>query len=33
MRLFYSIQEIISRISLMQNFNIGKFFANELKHP
>jgi hypothetical protein len=30
---FHSIREIISRISLVQNFNIGKFFANELKHP
>jgi hypothetical protein len=29
---FY-IQEIISRIPLVQNFNIGNFFANELKHP
>jgi hypothetical protein len=28
-----NIQEIISRIPLVQNFNIGKFFANELKHP
>jgi hypothetical protein len=23
----------MSRIPLVQNFNIGNFFANELKHP
>jgi hypothetical protein len=32
MRLVHSIQEIISRIPLVQNFNIGNFFANERKH-
>jgi hypothetical protein len=30
---FHSIQEIISRIPLVQNFNIGNFFTNEIKHP
>jgi hypothetical protein len=30
---FHSVQEIISRIPLVQNFNIGNFFVNELKHP
>jgi hypothetical protein len=33
MRLVSFYSEIISRIPLVQNFNIGNFFANEFKHP
>jgi hypothetical protein len=33
MRLVSFHSGIISRIPLVQNFNIGNFFANELKYP